>query len=251
MYIHQIWLDLGKGPVPPERIQKFIQTWKQKHPHWTHVLWTDEKAEKFFKQYYPQFLPMYHEFGKSVKKVDSLRYFLMYHYGGLYVDADTECIQPFDNLVKSNKPDAIFIAESPFFTELNNSPLYSQTPQHPFWKHTINELAKRQNNPVWYHTKNWDIVYTVGTILVSDMYKKYKGEYNINKLDTKMVEKCIDCSQTELEKVHSVHISDMSWSSDVNTQIHHLMRTCIRKQYYIYILILLILLIFLLFKLAR
>ena len=35
-----------------------------------------------------------------MKRVDALRYMLMHTFGGVYIDADVECVQPFDEFVR-------------------------------------------------------------------------------------------------------------------------------------------------------
>lgn len=86
--IHQIWLgDQSKRP------QKLIDTWIKKHPKkkgWKHILWTEENLPPLKNQ--KQFDAMKELAGKA----DILRYELLYLHGGMFIDADSECVHELD-----------------------------------------------------------------------------------------------------------------------------------------------------------
>lgn len=86
--IHQTWFS---GEVPKSFFH-WKESWKREHPDWEYILWTKEKIEAldminkdlFFK-------------AKNIAtKADIARYEILYQYGGLYADMDTECLKPFD-----------------------------------------------------------------------------------------------------------------------------------------------------------
>ncbi len=88
--IHQIWV----GPNSRERFDRLRQTWIQNHPGWVYKLWTDEDVKKLKlinQKYYDQ-VTCYAE------KADILRYELLYLFGGVYADIDSESIIPLDIL---------------------------------------------------------------------------------------------------------------------------------------------------------
>lgn len=81
--IHQIWL----GPAPPPL--DLIETWRDAHPDWEHRLWTDAELPR----------PLVNQaqleaMGELCGKADVLRYELLLRHGGVYVDADMECLRP-------------------------------------------------------------------------------------------------------------------------------------------------------------
>ena len=45
----------------------------------------------FLKQHYPWFLPTYDGYTQEMMRIDAIRYFLMFHYGGIYLDIDMSC----------------------------------------------------------------------------------------------------------------------------------------------------------------
>ncbi len=88
--IHQIWV----GPKSHKQFERMRQTWLKKHPGWIYKLWTDEDVQqlKLINQAY------YDSASNFAEKADILRYELLYLFGGVYVDMDTESVTPLDIL---------------------------------------------------------------------------------------------------------------------------------------------------------
>lgn len=66
---------------------------------WEVKLWYDDDIDSFVEQNYPQYFKQFKEITPHIKQVDAIRYLLMYHYGGLYLDMDDECIRPASEFV--------------------------------------------------------------------------------------------------------------------------------------------------------
>lgn len=88
--IHHIWL----GSPLPARCKWFIETWKKHNPDWTFILWDDARVAKLKLVN----LRAYRAATNWGEKSDIVRYEVLYRFGGLYVDTDFECLQPFDEL---------------------------------------------------------------------------------------------------------------------------------------------------------
>lgn len=95
--IHQIWL----GPKP--RPQKLMDTWKDKHPGWVYRLWTEDNLT--FPCRSQKHIDEMSEFNG---KADLYRYELLYRFGGIYMDADSECLEPFDDFFLENDSFAVY-----------------------------------------------------------------------------------------------------------------------------------------------
>lgn len=84
--IHQIWL----GPLEPPK--EAMDSWKNLHEDWEYILWTEKNLPALKNQ---------DAFDRSKaysQKADILRYEILYHFGGIFVDADEHCIKPIDPL---------------------------------------------------------------------------------------------------------------------------------------------------------
>jgi inositol phosphorylceramide mannosyltransferase catalytic subunit len=86
---HQIWLGEEPFPYAVER-----ETWHRFHPEWAHRLWTEPdlpgdlaltEAANLLRQ--------------PAERADILRLELLHRHGGVYFDADFECLKPVDPLL--------------------------------------------------------------------------------------------------------------------------------------------------------
>jgi len=127
--IHLIWL----GSPLPERYADIINSWKQFHPDWIVKVWTDADALEFnlFNQ------TAFDQAKNYGEKSDIFRYEILYRHGGLYVDTDFECLQPFDEIHRSCE----------FYSGIGQSPvpqiwigIIGSIPEHPILKATIENL---------------------------------------------------------------------------------------------------------------
>ena len=91
--LHFVWF--GKRPAWVERN---INEFRQMHPTWSLRLWTDaqvgaEEAPTQLKTAIADSILM-------CQKSDLFRYWLLYKYGGIYLDADTVAYRPLDSLLR-------------------------------------------------------------------------------------------------------------------------------------------------------
>lgn len=87
--LHQIWI----GPKPPPI--ELMNTWKDKNPHLEYIFWNEQEIKqrnitfKCQKQI------------SAIKEIngaaDIIRWEILQNYGGIFVDADSICIEPFDD----------------------------------------------------------------------------------------------------------------------------------------------------------
>lgn len=82
--IHQTW----KTKDVPEHWKISQGEWLRLHPDWKYILWTDDMIEEYINKYYPQYITMFKEFPYAIQRVDTIRYFLLRDFGGVYSDLD-------------------------------------------------------------------------------------------------------------------------------------------------------------------
>ena len=51
-------------------------------------LWTDKKAREFIADEYPWFLETFDGYPYPIQRADAIRYFVLHHFGGIYIDLD-------------------------------------------------------------------------------------------------------------------------------------------------------------------
>ncbi|AOM80174.1 glycosyltransferase family 32 protein [Pedobacter steynii] len=87
--IHQTW----KNAAIPEEFAASVNSWKNLHPDWKYSLWTDDMNVGFLESYFPDFLDIYRSYPSHIQRVDAVRYFILYQFGGIYVDLDFYCFK--------------------------------------------------------------------------------------------------------------------------------------------------------------
>src|SRR5439155_16470073 len=87
------WIWLGDDPLP-EQHRAWMDSWLKLNPGWTHDLWTEENRPRFVNE--AQFLAA----DSLWQKADIARYEIVYRYGGIYLDTDTECLRSFEPLLE-------------------------------------------------------------------------------------------------------------------------------------------------------
>ena len=94
--IHQLWI--GQKPRP----SKFMATWKDKHPDYEYIMWNEEEIRK--RSLNLECISKINEIEEINGKADIIRWEILFHYGGLFVDADSICIEPLNHLTDQHKP---------------------------------------------------------------------------------------------------------------------------------------------------
>ena len=88
--IHQVWIGSKKMPI------EWMNTWKEKNPSFEYVLWDEEKINKLKlknRDKYDYFVSkeIYHG------AVDIVRIEILDKFGGIYIDADSICLESIEN----------------------------------------------------------------------------------------------------------------------------------------------------------
>jgi hypothetical protein len=85
--LHQLWI----GPKPRPSI--FMDICKEKNPDFEYILWTEEELKK--RDMRLQCGAQINSMSEINGKADIIRWEILYKYGGIFVDADCICIEPF------------------------------------------------------------------------------------------------------------------------------------------------------------
>ena len=150
--IHQTWKD---ADVPP-KWRAWADSWKRHNPGWEYRLWTDADNREFLEEHYPWFLPVYDGYPEPIMRADAIRYFLLDHFGGLYVDMDFECLKSVQDilagreLVLGCEPEAhtrLLLARQRNLDRIVGNAFIASRPGHPFWAHAHRQLVAAHRMP--------------------------------------------------------------------------------------------------------
>lgn len=175
--LHQTW----KEEELPQNLASLSLTWKTFHPDWEFRLWTDEDNREFLRNHYSWFLPIYDNYPEHIMRVDAVRYFILYHFGGGYADLDVECLRPLGPLLEGKQ--VLFGLENPahlalqeardrLLTKIVGNAFMASVPKHPFWGNVFRQLiaCHRFTGPLD----------ATGPFMITKAYDGYSGKEKIS-----------------------------------------------------------------------
>jgi mannosyltransferase OCH1-like enzyme len=154
-------------------MRTLADSWVRNHPGWEYRLWTDAENRKFIKCFFPDFLVRYDSYPFHIQRVDAVRYFVLYSFGGLYVDLDFECLQPFDQLLADHE--CLLGLEPEEHCRIHNreqiigNALMAAVPMHPLLGEVIRELVEYESVR---EDRNTVILETTGPFMLSRVYAR-------------------------------------------------------------------------------
>jgi len=128
------------------------------------MLWTDAKSREFIATEYPWFIETFDNYPFPIQRADAIRYFILAHYGGTYMDLDDGCNRRLDPLL--SYPAWVRFTVP---TGISNDAMGS-VPQHPFFLRVVESLQS--------YNRNWGmpyitVMYSTGPLFLSVVWKEY------------------------------------------------------------------------------
>ena len=233
--IHQIWSDVN-DPLPNLFLQ-FSQTWKQNHPDWRYEFWNEERMNRFVRDNYPHYWKTYSQFTYNIQRWDAIRYLFLFKMGGMYVDFDSECLKPLDNLLKNRtccfslepKEHGMVFDKDVFF----NNALIAVIPEHPFIQEIIVHVFNHPQKEIFttLHNKGKEEQASTGPLALVRLYENYPGKDDIYLIPAEFVSpltkddvidlkkgKNLNYLEKKLGKAFSVHFFFNTWTQGKNTK---------------------------------
>jgi hypothetical protein len=137
-------------------------------PEYTHMLWFDDELEELIKSDFPWFLEIFKSYNYNIYRIDMIRPFILYKYGGIYADMDYVALKNFYNELPEN---IISIPESPYKKhEFIQNSLLCSPPLQNFWLLLVEEAINNKDQLVFFAT---------GPALYTNLYNKHKNLINI------------------------------------------------------------------------
>jgi len=178
--IHQTW----KNETIPAHFALLVDTWKQNHPGWEYVLWTDEMNRTFIQEHFPAFIDQYDAFKYNIQRVDAVRYFILYKLGGVYVDLDFECIKNLEPLLENEA--CVMGVEPPLHCAIHKKDMIISNafmacaPGNPFMQALCEEMA--QIGETIMHANDY-ILSTTGPFMLTRVYDRFANNGAVTLLE--------------------------------------------------------------------
>lgn len=163
--IHQTYINESI----PQRWQAAQQSCVDLHADdYEYILWTDAKALAFIEKEYPWFLATFSGYKHPIQRADAIRYFVLAHYGGVYIDLDDGCQRKLDPLLSYQA----FVRRT-IPTGISND-VMGAVPQHPFFLRVIESLQGADRSWVLPYIT---IMASTGPLFLSVIWKNWLSEH--------------------------------------------------------------------------
>jgi inositol phosphorylceramide mannosyltransferase catalytic subunit len=150
-----------------------IDLYRKRSQSWTTVLWTDHSIREWLQTHYPQFISTFDAYPFQIQRVDAARYFILYHYGGVYMDMDIGCYRTKDigdlvdymeasgKLVALPQTDPVGLSNDVMFASKNSA----------FFREAIDALPTKNR---WFGIHYLTVLYSTGSLFLSLLYYNQK-----------------------------------------------------------------------------
>ncbi len=132
------------------------------------MLWTDNSSRQFIAENYPWFLDTFNDYTYPIQRADVIRYFVLYHYGGVYFDLDIGCHRPLDPLlaypVVLPKTIPVGVSNDLMFAEKG----------HPFLAQTIHSLVTFDHSWILNYPT---VMFSTGPMFLSAQYSIFTSSH--------------------------------------------------------------------------
>ncbi|KAG6821615.1 hypothetical protein H0H93_000124 [Arthromyces matolae] len=203
--LHQTW----KTDVLPPRWQGISDACRKMHPDYEYILWTDASSREFIARYYPWFLETFDGYTYPIQRADAIRYFVLHHYGGVYLDLDIGCLRPVDPLLVYP-----VILPKTIPVGVSNDLMFAQK-GHPFLEQTIHNLVTFDHSWILNYPT---VMFSTGPMFLSAQYGLYTSSHPTTAVqDLRILPKSLyGKNAKEGEAPHSFfsHFYGSSWHAD-------------------------------------
>ncbi|GAA5901664.1 hypothetical protein JCM8208_001570 [Rhodotorula glutinis] len=155
--IHATW----KTDTVPVRWAEVRQGCIDLHPDYEFKLWSDAASRAFIAEHYPWFLSTFDGYTYPIQRADVIRYFVLHHFGGIYMDLDIGCRRNLDPFLYF---DVILPATIP--VGVSNDLMFAER-GHPFMDLVIHNLITFDHS---YGTNYPTVMFSTGPMFVSAVY---------------------------------------------------------------------------------
>jgi Glycosyltransferase sugar-binding region containing DXD motif len=183
----------------PDDWKSSLQQWEALHPDWEIRFWSDKDLAEFVHVYYPEMEDFWLSYKYMIQRVDSVRYMILHHYGGLYSDLDIYPATSLDKLLLQweDAGKNVLLAES-LNSGITNA-FMASAPGSTFMKCVVDNLPNYQTTwvqvgGVWRH---WTILSSAGSSFLWGMLGHCYDD-GVEVMDARSFRGCSICDAWEM-----------------------------------------------------
>src|SRR5882762_10843167 len=132
------------------------------------MLWTDASSREFIAEHHPWFLDNFDDYTYPIQRADAIRYFVLHHYGGVYLDLDVGCLRPLDPLLIHQ-----VILPKTIPVGVSNDIMFAEK-GHPFLAQTIHNLVTFDHSWIINYPT---VMFSTGPMFLSAQYGLYTASH--------------------------------------------------------------------------
>jgi len=184
---HQIWFQ-GWSNLP-DKYHNDTEKLSILNQNWEHKKWDEQSLRAECEAFSPEALAKFDGFSDMIQKVDFGRYVVLYNYGGVSIDCDSECLRPLEKTPGMDRYDIILCKNSLNKLEnkvasfglardlvvLNNATICCSK-EHPLMKQFIEFLIKNES---WNEDLFLDTQLKTGPLITSIFFNKFLDDIHI------------------------------------------------------------------------
>ncbi len=164
--LHIVWV--GKSPQP-ESLPGYIAKWKELMPHWTIRVWTNEDLTK--EEIREDVLEKINQSDKGTQKADILKYYIVWKYGGVYVDADVIPMASMDPLLYMS--DLVVCNDIEISWDFISVGFFAASPNHPVLSKAVDICMDAELNTHEPHLATGPYVFGRAVSQIGPLHEKY------------------------------------------------------------------------------
>lgn len=144
MLIPRILWQTYKSSDPPAAAAACMASWRKYNHNHKFIYMGDLECEEFIEQWFePEFFEMYKALPVGVMKADVWRVAVVYIYGGIYADVDTECRAPVEDWIGSS---STLVAAVENDTGALGNFAFAAIPRHPALYRVLQTFVELYNS---------------------------------------------------------------------------------------------------------
>lgn len=235
--IHYCWFGRGEKN---QKIKEYMESWKKYLPDYEVIEWNEDNFDINCNQYVKEA----YENRKWAFVTDYVRLYVLYHYGGIYMDTDVEVLKPLDVFLENQ-------AFSGFEDEIHISTgIIGSVKGHNWIKFLLDDYKKRH-----FIKPNGEFDYTTNVVRITTLSKKFfnfdpQKNYQILKDDVVIYPKDYFCPKScknfeiNLTKnTYTIHHFNGSWFETQEEKRKRKLKRRIKRYSKIFVIILAIMII--------
>ncbi|EGG01008.1 family 32 glycosyltransferase [Melampsora larici-populina 98AG31] len=168
--LHHILLGMDRKtmPVAWETSRNSCLALHPESANYTHHFWDDASALQFMTTHYPFFLNDFLSYRHNIQRADALRYFVLHHYGGIFLDLDLECRRSLGPLRRFP-----IVNINAFPVGVSNGFMMAEA-GHPFLAQLVRNLKRYDRS--WFGIPYADIMFSTGPMFLSSEHLRFSSK---------------------------------------------------------------------------